>query len=66
MNKIVRVKVLRPFLLKTQRQEAGAEVDMDSRLAAELVSYNKVEVVKAAPVVEPPPEVKPERAKKGV
>jgi hypothetical protein len=68
MNKTARVKVLRPFLLKTQRKEIGAEFELDYRLAVELAAYNKVELLhseaaKVAP--EPAAEAKPERAKKG-
>jgi len=48
-TKRVRVKVLRPFLLKTERQEKDAEIEMDARLAIELVGLNKVEILKAKP-----------------
>jgi len=67
MNKTARVKVLRPFLLKTQRKEIGAAFELDYRLAVELAAYNKVELLKAEAAEAPAPaaEVKPERAKKG-
>jgi hypothetical protein len=57
--KTTRVKVLRPFLLKTKRQEADAVIEIDHRLAAELSGLNKVEILKpeAAAVVEDPKPV---------
>lgn len=45
--KTVDVKVLRAFLLKTTRQEVGSVIHkMDRRLAVELASANKVELLK--------------------
>ena len=44
--KTLSVKVLRPFLLKTVRQEAGKVMTLDRRLAVELAAINKVEVLK--------------------
>lgn len=44
--KMTRVKVLRAFLLKTTRQEVGSIIEkMDRRLAVELASANKVELL---------------------
>ena len=41
------VKVLRAFLLKTERQEVGSIIKrMDRRLAVELAAANKVELLK--------------------
>jgi len=41
------VKVLRAFLLKTERQEVGSVIKkMDRRLAVELAAANKVELLK--------------------
>jgi hypothetical protein len=45
-QKTLSVKVLRPFLLKTVRQEAGKVMTLDRRLAVELAAINKVEVLK--------------------
>lgn len=60
--KTVSVKVLRPFLLKLDRQEAGKVISIPRFLANELASANKVEILKPTPA---PAEVKPEPVKVG-
>lgn len=40
-------RVLRPFLLKGKRLEAGTEVTLDRRLAMELTAAQKLELVDA-------------------
>jgi hypothetical protein len=57
--KVVRVKVLRPFLLKLVRQEVGAVIDVPRNLASELASANKVEILKPQVAAEAP-DLKPE------
>jgi hypothetical protein len=64
------VRVLRPFLIKGERQEVGAELVLDRRLAVELATYAKVELLKApevaaAAITDMKTEPKPARAKKG-
>lgn len=51
--KTTRVKVLRPFLLKTKRQEVDAVLELDHRLAVELAGLNKVALLKPEPVAAP-------------
>ena len=69
-NDTTRVTVLRPFLLKSERQEVGTELELDRRLAAELASYNKVQLVKPSDVAKAaiadmkPAEPRPARARK--
>lgn len=67
MNKIVSVKVLRAFLIKVERQEVGSIVQMDLRLAQDLASANKVEILKQAPAAPAPSvaEAPKAAAKKG-
>lgn len=43
--KTLKVRVLRPFLLKGERKEVGATFDMERRLATELAAANKVELL---------------------
>ncbi len=50
MEKTTQVKVLRPFLIKTERQEVGAVLTVPRILATELASANKVELLKPAVV----------------
>ena len=45
MSKTTRVKVLRPFLIKTERQEVGKVLEVSRGLAVELASANKVELL---------------------
>jgi hypothetical protein len=68
--KKVSVKVLRPFLLKLARQEAGAVIELDRRLAVELASMNKVEllnpkVAEDAAIAELKADPEPAKGKKG-
>ena len=64
--KTPRVKVLRAFLLKTKRQEAGAVLELDRRLAVELAGLNKVELLKPEAAPAAVEDLKPEvrKAKK--
>ncbi len=45
--KTKRVRVLRPFLLKGKPVEAGAVIEVESRFAAELCTFNKAEITDA-------------------
>lgn len=51
----VKVRVLRAFLIRGERQETGSMLAIDRRLAQELAASNKVEVVKEAPPAPPAP-----------
>lgn len=64
----VQVKVLRAFLLKAVRQEVGAVIEIDRRLALELAAANKLEILPPAPKAEAPsapaePEPEPAAAR---
>lgn len=58
--KTVNVKVMRPFLVRGQRQEVGAVLEVDRVLAGELTSAGKAVVVppKASEVKAEPKPVK--------
>lgn len=49
--KTVRVRALRPFLIKGQRVEVGSEIELERRLATEIVTANKAELVTPAALV---------------
>ncbi len=55
----VRITVLRPFFLASQRQEAGAVIEVPKALAVELCAYGKAA---AAPAddAKPAPKAKKE------
>ena len=52
-EKTVQVKVLRAFLLKGEPQKVNSTLTVGEKLARELASYNKVEVVKPGTVAQP-------------
>ena len=51
----MRVKVLRPFCLKGERQEPGTELEFADAFARELIFLGKAERVEAAPIAPPKP-----------
>lgn len=60
-----RCKVLRPFLLRLDRQEVGKEIEIDRSLAMELASCNKVELLPPATAAAVVSTVKPPEPAKG-
>jgi hypothetical protein len=47
--KTIRIKVLRPFLLRLERQDVGKEIEVDRPLGMELASANKAEILRPDP-----------------
>jgi hypothetical protein len=42
-----RIRVLRPFLMKGKQIDVGAVIEVETRFAAELCTFNKAEVTDA-------------------
>lgn len=67
-QKSLRVKVTRPFLLRTERVEVGTVLELPRPLAAELISTNKCErtndplPVEKAKAPTPKPDAAPPKA----
>jgi hypothetical protein len=54
-QKAIRIRVLRPFLLRTDRVEVGTVLEVPLGLGAELISANKAERATDAPLTEAKP-----------
>lgn len=54
-SKAIRIRVLRAFLLRTDRVEVGTVLEVPRALGAELISANKAERATDAPLTEAKP-----------
>jgi hypothetical protein len=55
-DRMERVRVLRPFLIGGERVEVDAEIDVPRRLAIELRTANKAEILATAAAEPAPPD----------